>query len=291
MTAAIRKIGIILKLGKPRIALMVGITAFTGAVAGISRAQDADPYMALLVTLLTITTAYGAAIINNYLDRDIDGRMERTRKRPIVSGEISAPSALSLGVFSVALSVMLMYFIAGVLPALLALSAALSYTLLYTIYLKRTTPWASVIGAIPGALPPLIGYSAISGRVDLQALVLFLILLIWQPPHFWYLAMMLEGDYRKAGIPVLPVVYGRGFTRKLTLTFGLLMAMSLLAPCAMGTVGRGYCFGIMLLSLLWSMVVVLAYMGRVSNKLAFVMSNVVVLFTFLLLALEATHNL
>ena len=291
MTAVIRKVSILLRLGKPRIALMVGITAFTGAVAGITQNHHADTYTVLLVTLLTIFTAYGAAGINNYLDRDIDRAMNRTKNRPIVAGEISAPSALRLGVFTVALSVMLMYFIAGVLPALLALTAALSYTLIYTIYLKRTTPWASIIGAVPGALPPLIGYSAISGRVDMQAMVLFLILLIWQPPHFWHLAMMLEGDYRRAGIPVLPVVYGRAFTRRLTLIFSLLMSISLLLPCALNMVGSGYCTGAVILSLLWTATSLLSHTGKVSNRLAFVMSNLVVLFTFLLFALETTHTL
>ncbi len=291
MTAVIRKVSILLRLGKPRIALMVGITAFTGAVAGITQNHNADTYTVLLVTLLTIFTAYGAAVINNYLDRDIDRAMNRTKNRPIVAGEISAPSALRLGVFTVALSVMLMYFIAGVLPALLALTAALSYTLIYTIYLKRTTPWASIIGAVPGALPPLIGYSAISGRVDMQAMVLFLILLIWQPPHFWHLAMMLEGDYRRAGIPVLPVVYGRAFTRRLTLIFSLLMSISLLLPCALNMVGSGYCTGAVILSLLWTATSLLSHTGKVSNRLAFVMSNLVVLFTFLLFALETTHTL
>ncbi len=291
MTAVIRKVSILLRLGKPRIALMVGITAFTGAVAGITQNHHADTYTVLLVTLLTIFTAYGAAVINNYLDRDIDRAMNRTKNRPIVAGEISAPSALRLGVFTVALSVMLMYFIAGVLPALLALTAALSYTLIYTIYLKRTTPWASIIGAVPGALPPLIGYSAISGRVDMQAMVLFLILLIWQPPHFWHLAMMLEGDYRRAGIPVLPVVYGRAFTRRLTLIFSLLMSISLLLPCALNMVGSGYCTGAVILSLLWTATSLLSHTGKVSNRLAFVMSNLVVLFTFLLFALETTHTL
>lgn len=291
MTAVIRKVSILLRLGKPRIALMVGITAFTGAVAGITQNHNADTYTVLLVTLLTIFTAYGAAVINNYLDRDIDRAMNRTKNRPIVAGEISAPSALRLGVFTVALSVMLMYFIAGVLPALLALTAALSYTLIYTIYLKRTTPWASIIGAVPGALPPLIGYSAISGRVDMQAMVLFLILLIWQPPHFWHLAMMLEGDYRRAGIPVLPVVYGRTFTRRLTLIFSLLMSISLLLPCALNMVGSGYCTGAVILSLLWTATSLLSHTGKVSNRLAFVMSNLVVLFTFLLFALETTHTL
>ena len=291
MTAVIRKVSILLRLGKPRIALMVGITAFTGAVAGITQNHNADTYTVLLVTLLTIFTAYGAAVINNYLDRDIDRAMNRTKNRPIVAGEISAPSALRLGVFTVALSVMLMYFIAGALPALLALTAALSYTLIYTIYLKRTTPWASIIGAVPGALPPLIGYSAISGRVDMQAMVLFLILLIWQPPHFWHLAMMLEGDYRRAGIPVLPVVYGRAFTRRLTLIFSLLMSISLLLPCALNMVGSGYCTGAVILSLLWTATSLLSHTGKVSNRLAFVMSNLVVLFTFLLFALETTHTL
>ncbi len=291
MTAILHRIGLVIRLGKPRIALMVGITAFAGAVAGLVKGSGRDVHDVLLITLLTILTAYGSAVINNYLDRDIDILMHRTRRRPLVSGEFSPGRAFWLGVSTVAFAVISMLFIYGFLPAFLAFSAFVSYSLLYTLYLKRSTPWASVIGALPGAMPPLIGYSAMTGRLDMEAILLFLILVIWQPPHFWYLAMMLEGDYRRAGIPVLPVVYGRNFTRNLTLIFSLLMVLGLLLPCAFGVAGRGYCYGIAIASVIWIAVSLLAFMGKVSSRVAFVLSNLVVLLSFILFTFEVVHSL
>ncbi len=291
MTAVLQRLGLLIRLGKPRIALMVGITAFAGAVAAVLHAGEVDMVRILLITFLTITTAYGSAVINNYLDRDIDSLMNRTRGRPLASGQFPPSLALRLGIASVAASVLLIYAVAGALPALLALVAAASYSLLYTLYLKRTTPWASIIGAIPGAMPPLIGYSAIAGGIGVEGLILFAILFIWQPPHFWYLAMMLEGDYRRAGIPVLPVVYGRGFTRRLTLLFSLLLAAALFLPCASSLTGMGYCLGASILSVIWAFVSLFAYAGKVSSRLAFVLSNLVVLLAFLLFTLEVVQSL
>ncbi len=291
MTAILYRIGLVIRLGKPRIALMVGITAFAGAVTGLVKGSGRDVHDVLLITLLTILTAYGSAVINNYLDRDIDILMHRTRRRPLVSGEFSPGRAFWLGVSTVAFAVISMLSIYGFLPAFLAFSAFVSYSLVYTLYLKRSTPWASVIGALPGAMPPLIGYSAMTGSLDMEAILLFLILVIWQPPHFWYLAIMLEGDYRRAGIPVLPVVYGRNFPRNLTLIFSLLMVLGLLLPCAFGMAGRGYCYGIAIASVIWIAVSLLAFMGKVSSRVAFVLSNLVVLLAFILFTFEVVHSL
>ncbi len=284
MTAVLQRIQVVLRLGKPRIALMVGITSFVGAVSG--PVPGGSVYDVLGITLLTILTAYGSAVINNYLDRDVDVLMKRTRGRPLVSGEFPAGRALRLGVLSVVISVFSIFLLYGILPAFLAFLAFVSYSILYTLYLKRNTPWASVIGAVPGAMPPLIGYSAIAGSVGIEALLLFLILFVWQPPHFWYLAMMLEGDYRRAGIPVLPVIYGRGFTRKLTLLFSILMVPAFLLPCVFKIAGSGYCYGAGILSIVWAFVSILAYRGRISSRGAFLISNMVVLAVFLLFAFE-----
>ncbi len=289
MTAVIERIIPYITLMKPRITTLVGITAFVGAVSGAVDSDYLNIERIFISTVLIIMSAAGAAIMNNYLDRDIDRLMHRTRERPLVSGRASSGIAIILSILLSGLSVILLYAL-NPLSGFLALLAIISYSLLYTIYLKRHTPWASIIGSLPGALPPVIGYAATSGGIGIDALILFSILLIWQPPHFWHLASMLKKDYERAGIPVLPVVYGETFTRNLTFLFSLLMALFIVIPGVLDFTGKLYLYGSIVISLVWIMVSAGAYMGKVNNRLAFILSNITVLLSFMLFAFDKLQH-
>src|SRR3989442_6727635 len=150
--------------------------------------------------------AGGAHAINCWFDRDIDAEMNRTRRRPLPSGRIPAWHALVLGIALVALSVAVLWAGANLLAASLALAGAFVYVFVYTVWLKRSTPQNIVIGGAAGAVPPLVGWAAATGQLDLTALSLFAVIFFWTPPHFWALAQLIKSDYARANIPMLPVV-------------------------------------------------------------------------------------
>src|SRR6267143_3921430 len=152
--------------------------------------------------------AGGAHAINCWFDRDIDAAMNRTRRRPLPDGRIPPWHALAIGVALVALSFAVLWAGANLLAASLALAGALTYVFVYTIWLKRSTPQNIVIGGAAGAVPPLVGWAAATGHLDLTALSLFAVIFFWTPPHFWALAQLIKSDYARAKIPMLPVVAG-----------------------------------------------------------------------------------
>jgi protoheme IX farnesyltransferase len=180
-------------------------------------------------TLVCGTLAAGAAnAINQYLDRDLDERMVRTRRRPLPAQDITPERAMVFGIVLAAISVSLMAFFVNLLAAFLTLLAIAFYVFVYTIMLKRSTPQNIVIGGAAGALPPVIGWAAVTGNVGLPAIMLFLLVFYWTPPHFWALALRLRGDYAAAGVPMLPVVRGVAETsRQIALYTILLVAISL----------------------------------------------------------------
>lgn len=290
MTAAIERIFPYITLMKPRIVALVGITAFVGALSGAVDSGYLDVERIFLTTVLVIMSAAGAAIMNNYLDRDIDKLMGRTRKRPLVSGRANSGVALALSLILTITSISILSSM-NPLSGILTLLAVVSYSLIYTIYLKRRTPWASIIGSLPGALPPVIGYTTIHGGIGMDALLLFSILLVWQPPHFWYLASMLKKDYERAGIPVLPIVYGETLTRRLTFLFSLLMALFIAVPGILGSTNGLYQKGSIIISLVWTLISLWAYTGRVSNRLAFILSNLTILLSFMLFAFDKLQHI
>lgn len=165
----------------------------------------------------------GAGAINHFLDRDIDLKMGRTRGRPVATGRVKPVRALIFGLaLGLAAFVLLTTFV-NLLAALLAMGGLLFYVLIYTMWLKRTTPHNIVIGGAAGSFPPLVGWAAVTGRLDLPALILFSIVFYWTPPHFWALSLLIRGDYERAGVPMLPVVWGQGETRKQILLYSFLM--------------------------------------------------------------------
>ena len=214
-------------LTKPPIMLLLLITA----LGGMLLAEQGMPSASLVALVMVggALAAGGASAINHYLDRDIDERMSRTRRRPIPSHRTSPREAW---VFGVLLNVgAFVVFAAGVnlLSAILALSGTLFYVFVYTIWLKRSTTQNIVLGGAAGAVPPLVGWAAVTGDVGLPALYLFAIIFFWTPPHFWALAILIKDDYARAGVPMLPVVRGLKETGRAIFLYSLvLVALTLM---------------------------------------------------------------
>jgi len=222
---------------KPRVMSLVVFTGFAGLYVAPG---DLHPLLAGVAVLAIAVGAGAAGAINMWYDRDIDAVMSRTRGRPIPSGRVAPSEALSLGVVLSLLSVMMMGLAVNwVAAALLGLANAF-YVFVYTAWLKRRTPQNIVIGGAAGAFPPMIGWAAVTGTVSLESAVLFLIIFMWTPPHFWSLALYKDGEYAKAGVPMLPVVAGKGETRRQILIYALLLWPVTLAPCLLGTAGLLY---------------------------------------------------
>jgi heme o synthase len=209
-----------LTLTKPRIMTLLLITGAAGMFVG---AQGVPPLGLLVVTMLGLALACGgASALNHLLDRDIDALMgSRTEARPVASGRVTPEQALEFGILLSALSFVLLASAVNVLTAVLALVGNLFYVLVYTRWLKRSTPQNIVIGGAAGAVPPLVGFAAATGSLALPALWLFLIVFLWTPPHFWALALMLKNAYAAAGVPMLPVVRGERETARQIVLYSL----------------------------------------------------------------------
>jgi protoheme IX farnesyltransferase len=180
-------------------------------------------------------SAGGAGAVNHWYDRDIDASMKRTANRPVASGRVAPRAALIYGITLAALACTVLAVGVNPLAAALSLSGFLGYTLMYTMWLKRTTPQNIVWGGAAGAVPPLVGWAAVTGSLDWTALYLFAIVFYWTPPHFWALSLLMKDDYAKAGVPMLPVVRGERETRRQILLYSLLLyAVTQLPFCAGG---------------------------------------------------------
>jgi heme o synthase len=226
-------------LTKPRIMSLLLLTGLCGMVIG---AEGLPPYWLIATTMLGLALACGgASALNHVLDADIDRLMgKRTRSRPVAAGRVPAPYALEFGLALSAFSFVLLAGVVNVLTALLALIGNLFYVLVYTRLLKRSTPQNIVIGGAAGAIPPLVGWAAATGNLTLPALVLFAVVFLWTPPHFWALALLIKRDYAAAGVPMLPVVRGeRETARQIVLYTAALVAFTL-APALWGQFGLVY---------------------------------------------------
>jgi heme o synthase len=226
-------------LTKPRIMSLLLVTGFCGMIAG-ARGWPGTATASAAMTGLALACG-GASALNHVLDRDIDPLMgERTKRRPVASGRVSASRALEFGLALSAFSFVLLASAVNSLTAVLALVGNLFYVLVYTRWLKRSTPQNIVIGGAAGAVPPLVGWAAATGDITIAALLLFVIVFVWTPPHFWALALLIKDNYKAAGVPMLPVVRGDGETaRQIVLYSGGLVAVTLL-PWAWGSAGLLY---------------------------------------------------
>jgi protoheme IX farnesyltransferase len=225
-------------LTKPRIMSLLLLTGAAGMFVGAQGLPDPALFAAMLVGLAL--ACGGASALNHLLDRDVDRSMKRTSSRPVADGRVSPELALEFGLALSALSFVLLASAVNVLTACLALVGNLFYVLVYTRWLKRSTPQNIVIGGAAGAVPPLVGYAAATGNLALPAVFLFLIVFFWTPPHFWALALLIKRDYEAARIPMLPVVRGDRETARQVLLYTVLLVGLTLVPVLTGTFGWLY---------------------------------------------------
>ena len=225
-----------LALTKPKVqSLLLLTTVTTMLVAG-------HPSVALiaLTCLGGYLSAGGAGAVNHWFDRDIDAQMARTANRPVPAGRISPTAALAFGIALAALSFIQLSLTVNTLSASLALCGFLGYVLVYTMWLKRSTPQNIVIGGAAGAVPPLVGWTAVTGHLDPTALYLFAIVFYWTPPHFWALSLLMKDEYARVGVPMMPVVHGEAETRRQILLYTCLLVVLTLLPVVFGFFGAIY---------------------------------------------------
>ncbi|MGF1549718.1 MAG: heme o synthase [Sphingomonadaceae bacterium] len=226
-----------LALTKPKVMRLV---VFTGLAGLIAAPVAVHPVLGFTAILCIALGAGAAGALNQYYEADLDARMKRTAGRPIPSGRMERAAALPFGVGLGAFSVLLMGFATNWLAAAILATTILFYVLVYTLWLKRRTPQNIVIGGAAGAFPPLIGWAAATGEIGLLPVLLFALIFLWTPPHFWALSLFVRGDYAKAGVPMLPVIAGNGETRRQILLYSLPMAAAAVAPWPLGLTGAVY---------------------------------------------------
>ena len=224
-------------LMKPRVMSLVIFTAFVGIICAPS---DVSVLKALAVLLCIAVGAGASAALNMWYDADIDAKMTRTRKRAVPRGLIKPESALAFGIIMSIGSVWALLLVANIVAAGLLAFTIFFYAVIYTMGLKRRTPQNIVIGGAPGALPPLVGWAAVTGDVSLGAISLFMITFFWTPPHFWALALYKRGDYEKVGIPMMPNVRGAASTRLQMLVYTVILATICALPVYAGVGGKLY---------------------------------------------------
>lgn len=227
-----------LSLTKPRIIMLLLITTVPAMI--LAEGGWPSPWLILVTVAGGAIVAGGANAMNCYFDRDIDRVMQRTRGRPLPAGQIEPERAVIFALLLVATGFLMLETFANLLAATLTLGAFVFYVVVYTLLLKRTTPLNIVIGGAAGAMPPVVGWAAVTGEVGLPALVLFGIVAVWTPPHFWALALNYSSDYQRAGVPMLPAVSGEEETKRQIWLYSLaLVAISLLLPLS-GVTGLIY---------------------------------------------------
>jgi heme o synthase len=276
-----------LTLTKPRIMSLLLLTGGAGAFVG---AEGVPTWGAFAATMVGLALACGgASALNHYLDRDIDRLMgSRTESRPVASGRVPPARALEFGLALSAFSFVLLDSLVNLPTALLALAGNLFYVLVYTRWLKRSTPQNIVIGGAAGAVPPLVGYAGATGHLGWAALVMFVIVFVWTPPHFWALALMLKEHYARADVPMLPVARGDAETARQIVRYTVLLIAVTLAPVALGLFGIAYAVAAVALGglFLWLAVRVRRTMERVAAVRLFHFSLLYLALLFAAMALD-----
>ena len=273
-------------LTKPRIMTLLLLTAVGGMFVGARGAPDLSLLLAMIGGLAL--ACGGASALNHVLDRDIDKYMSRTDRRPVATGRIDPSRALEFGLALSAFSFIVLASFTNVLAAALAIFGNLFYVLVYTRWLKRTTPQNIVIGGAAGAIPPVVGYAAATGNLALPALFLFLIVFVWTPPHFWALALLIKRDYAAAGVPMLPVVRGDAETARSIARYSVVMVLVTLLPVLTGTLTWLYLAAALVLgaAFLWMAMRLLAELTRERSKRLFTYSLAYLALLFVAMAID-----
>jgi heme o synthase len=276
---------------KPRVMSLVIFTAFVG----IGAAPGVLHPLLSLVALLAIATGAGASgALNMWYDADIDAIMKRTRSRPVPRGAVLPSEALGFGATLAVASVLMLGLAVNLVAAALLAFTIFFYIVIYTMWLKRWTPQNIVIGGAAGAFPPMIGWAAVTGTIDLGSIALFLIIFMWTPPHFWALALWREGDYEAAGIPMLPNVAGRDETRKQILIYTLVLLPIAFLPALLGVCGMVYVAGVAVLSAVFLYYAVDVYRlrtGQAADRACKKLFGFSILWLFLVFALIPVERL
>jgi len=269
---------------KLRIVLLLDATA----VGVMLPAAHGHPRMVAVLAVLAGGTfaAGGAHAINSWFDRDIDAEMSRTRRRPLPGGRIPPWHALAIGVALNVLAFVVLWAAANLLAAGLALAGTLIYVFVYTIWLKRSTPHNIVIGGAAGAVPPLVGWAAATGHLDLTALALFGVIFFWTPPHFWALAQLIKSDYARAHIPMLPVVAGERSAKRQSIVYAVLTAAVSVVPFFTRSAGDIYLAGAVVLGVGLVGITVLDLEGKRWTRRLFAYSIIYVALLFTLFAVS-----
>ncbi len=231
-------------LTKPRV---MSLVIFTGLCGLLAAPGSINPVIGFTAILCIALGAGGSGALNQWLERDLDAGMKRTAARPIPAGRMDPTNARDFGIMLSVVSVLIMGLAVGWLAASILLISILYYAVIYTIWLKPRTPQNIVIGGAAGAFPPMIGWVAVTGDITLMPVLLFAIIFMWTPPHFWALALFIKSDYAKVGIPMMPVVRGQASTRKQILVYSVLLVPVAAAPWFIG--GTGAIYGLIAIAL------------------------------------------
>jgi protoheme IX farnesyltransferase len=251
-----------IRLMKPRVMSLVVFTGFCGLWIAPG---NIHPLIAFSAILFITIGAGSAAAINMWYDRDIDAIMKRTQNRPIITGKIDPDEALSFGIITGVISVLLMALCVNIVSSLLLAFTILYYIFIYTMWLKRTSIYNVVIGGVSGALPPMIGWAAVTNDVSIESFVLFAIIFIWTPPHSWALALFRLQDYRDCNVPMMPVVKGEYYTKKQILLYSLFMAIIVALPYFLGMTNISYLIISSIMSMIFLAYTILLFKDETSN--------------------------
>ncbi|MEP0174435.1 MAG: heme o synthase [Paraglaciecola sp.] len=234
------------EMTKPKVVLLLLLTALVGMCLASESWIEWQVFAAGLLGIGFLSSA--AAVVNHVVDRKIDSQMARTFNRPVVKGKVTPQKALIFAALLTIVGYVILELWVNRLTAVLTLAGLLGYAVVYTMYLKRATPQNIVIGGLAGAIPPLLGWTAVTGEVHANALLLVLIVFTWTPPHFWALAIHREKDYARAQVPMLPVTHGIEFTKTSILLYTVLLSVVCLLPYLIGMTGIIYLIGSMVLN-------------------------------------------
>ena len=263
----------LISLSKPNIILSVGLTGLTGMVLAKGSFPEASTIFYTLLSL--ILSAAGAAMINNLIEKDSDKLMKRLSSRVESLNLIGSTNLTVIASFLITFSLGISFFKINIINFYFTLAAILSYTIYYTLFLKKSSPFGTVLGGIPGALPVLIGFASISPDLSISfinGIVMFTFMMLWQPPHFWLLAQFLAEDYKNAGFPVMPIVYGKTYTDYLIMIYSLSLIPFSLYFWIIGIASKFYAITALIIGLTFLFSVYKTFKSKQGYKMAFIFS-------------------
>ena len=259
-----------IEISKPRVVLLMIFTSLIGML--LANPLNINFLLLIIANVGIALMAFSAGAINQLVDQKVDRIMDRTKKRPLPSGELKEINVIVYSIVIGFIGFVTLFFYVNQLTAYLTFASLVGYAFIYTMYLKRATPQNIVIGGAAGATPPLLGWTAITGSVDYMAIIMFLIIFMWTPPHFWALALAKKDEYAAAKIPMLPVTHGDNFTRIHITLYTLMMSVCSFLPFLIGFSGKFYLFGSFVLNLFFLYLTISMQISK-SNNLSFKIFN------------------